>query len=185
MNVITMHISCCCGKGRSARLPPFAPRRLRGLTAAFAERKATNEFPQHKHIAIVGLALLPLLIGCGRSDNRAEVSGTIRLNGEPLATGTISFVPMEGTTGPSSGGHIIDGEYHVPGQNGVAVGKNRVSILSVVKTGRKIGDLRGESEDEKVQVVPRKYNTESEVICTVQPGSNRLDFDLKGQSSER
>jgi hypothetical protein len=134
------------------------------------------------HKTIFLLTLLPLLtvFGCGGPDNRAEISGTVRLNGTPLATGSISFVPTEGTTGPSSGGLITDGKYHVPRAKGVAVGKNRVSILSVMKTGRRIADLRGELEDEKVQVVPRKYNEESELICTVKSGSNQLDFDLQG-----
>ena len=128
---------------------------------------------------ILLLVLLPLLFGCGGPDNRAEVSGTVRLNGTPLATGSISFVPTEGTEGPSSGGEITNGKYRVFRAKGVAVGKNRVSIRSVAKTGRKVADRHGELEDEKVQVVPRKYNDVSEIVCTVQPGSNQLDFDLK------
>ena len=31
-----------------------------------------------------------------------------------------------------------------------------------------------------VLLVSRKYNDASEIVCTVQPGSNQLDFDLEG-----
>lgn len=136
---------------------------------------------------ILLLALLPLLMvfGCGGPDNRAEVTGTVRFNGEPLPTGTISFVPTEGNSGPSSGGIITDGKYQVPRAKGVTVGKNKVSIYSTVKSGRKItqDQYRGGKDlmDEWVQVIPSKYNVQSEIICTVQPGSNQLDFDLKGK----
>jgi hypothetical protein len=131
---------------------------------------------------ILLLVLLPLLtaFGCGGPDNRAEVSGTVRLNGQPVASGSISFVPTDGNTGPSSGGVIADGKYSVPQAKGVAVGKNRVSILSTVKTGRKINIGRDGLEDEWLQVVPAKYNDQSELVRDVKSGSNQLDFDLKG-----
>jgi hypothetical protein len=128
------------------------------------------------------LALLSLLtaVGCGGPDNRAEITGTVRLNGEPLATGSISFVPTDGTVGPSSGGEIINGKYHVPRTKGVAVGKNLVSIRSAVKTGRKVAGSFGQMEDEQVPVIPRKYNDQSELVRDIQPKSNQVDFELKG-----
>jgi hypothetical protein len=126
------------------------------------------------------LLLLPATFGCGGPENRAEVRGTVRLNGELLATGSISFVPAEGVNGPASGGLIADGKYRVARAMGVAVGKNRVSIRSVAKTGRKVAGLKGDSEDERRQVIPAKYNERTELICTIHPGSNEVDFDLRG-----
>jgi hypothetical protein len=132
---------------------------------------------------ILPLMLLALLniLGCGGPDKRAEVSGTVRLNGQPLASGSIAFVPTVGNTGPSSGGVITDGRYSVPRTKGVAIGKNRVSILSTVKTGRKIDIGRSDLQDEWLQVVPAKYNEQSEIVCDIKPGSNQQDFDLKGE----
>jgi hypothetical protein len=40
--------SFCCGKTRLAGLSPFAPRKQREPAATFAERKATEDFPQQK-----------------------------------------------------------------------------------------------------------------------------------------
>jgi hypothetical protein len=125
------------------------------------------------------LLSLSMISGCGGPQDRAEVSGTVRLNGQPLPTGAISFVPTEGTTGPSSGALIADGAYHIVRAQGAAVGKNRVSIRCVVKTGGKTTNRMGTSEDAKQQVVPPKYNDQSELVCDIKSGSNPLDFDLK------
>jgi hypothetical protein len=143
----------------------------------------TNVFVSAHRGSILALAMLPMLtlFGCGGPNNRAAISGTVRLNGQPLANGSISFVPAEGNVGPSSGGIITDGKYAVSQARGVAVGKNRVGIRSMVKTGRKINIGRGSLEDEWQQVVPAKYNEQSELVHDVPPGSMRLDFDLKGE----
>jgi hypothetical protein len=123
--------------------------------------------------------LLLMVCGCGGPDNRAEISGTVRFNGQPLATGSISFVPTGEKSGPTSGALIADGKYHVPRAKGAALGENRVMICSVAATGRKIVSGHGDLVDERRQVIPAKYNDASELVRTVQPGSNQLDFDLK------
>jgi hypothetical protein len=129
------------------------------------------------------LTSLLMLVGCGGPTNRAELTGTVRLNGEPLSTGSIAFFPAAGTQGPASGGTITDGKYYVPAEKGVAIGKSRVSILSTKKTGRQVDRGRG-LEEEWVRLIPPKYNDSSEVICTIKPGSNRLDFDLQVDPKE-
>ena len=136
--------------------------------------------------AILLLASLPLpmFFGCGGPSDRVELGGTVRLNGQPLPTGSIAFYPADGQ-GPASGGTIAGGKYYVPAAKGVAVGKNRVSILCTMKSGRKVNYGRGLSlEDEWVEVVPPKYNDQSEIICTIKPGSSPLDFDLKADPKE-
>ncbi len=40
--------------------------------------------------------------GCGSAD-RANVSGKVTLDGQPLETGSIAFEPIEGTQSPSAG----------------------------------------------------------------------------------
>ena len=101
------------------------------------------------------------------------------MDGIPLATGTISFIPTDANRGPSSGGTIVDGVYDVPKSQGVTIGKNKVRIRSTQPTGRKILHRPGEMIDEWKQIIPPKYNDLSEIVCTVEPGSNQMDFDLK------
>jgi hypothetical protein len=60
-------MSFCCGKSKLAGLSPFALRKLRGLAAAFAERKATKGFPQQKLMRRSQLPLLCMLAALGVS----------------------------------------------------------------------------------------------------------------------
>ena len=124
----------------------------------------------------VGLLLLP---GC--SGRRADVSGTVQLDGRPVDEGAIQFIPVEGTTGPSAGGVIKDGRYHITRDKGVTVGKNRVELRAFRTTGRKVQDptgLPGVKTEERVQAFPPEYNDRSTVVKEVQAGSNTIDFDV-------
>lgn len=128
-------------------------------------------------ICWLGAGLL-LLFGCGKSE--PSVVGTVFLDGDPLPSGRIRFVPVEGTPGPDAGAVIEEGEYSVT--RGLTAGQYRVEIH-----GNKESILRKErdpltptllipAEDE---AIPPEYNVKSQLIRTVQAGSNTLDFDLK------
>ena len=129
----------------------------------------------------IWLLLLLALLGCGHADNRASVSGEVRLNGKPIEQGSINFFPAGGVMGPSTGGSVVTGAYQVLG--GVVIGKNRVEIQSAGKSGKKVKSLMNPKElmDEIVELVPPKYNKKSELIVDVQPGKNKFDFELKSK----
>jgi hypothetical protein len=125
---------------------------------------------------------LALLAGCSSSGpERAEVSGTVKLNGVFVEEGSISFIPVEGTTGPEAGTAIRDGKYHMPRASGAVVGRNRVVLRTIRKTGRKVQDPTappGVKTDELVEGFPRDHNLDSTVIREVESGSNTFDFDV-------
>jgi hypothetical protein len=132
--------------------------------------------------AILGTAILALG-GCSRDGvQRAEVSGTVTFNGEPVKEGSINFFPTEGTKGPEAGGAILDGKYHIPRAKGPVVGKNRVELRAFQKTGRKIQDPTappGTLTEEIANVFPLEFNTNSTLTRDVQPGKNELPFDIR------
>src|SRR5581483_11605836 len=81
------------------------------------------------------------LAGCFRSGpERAEVVGSVKLDGVLIDEGAIQFIPDEGTQGPSAGEAIAQGKYAIPRAKGVVVGKNRVVLNGNRKTGRKVQD---------------------------------------------
>jgi hypothetical protein len=128
-----------------------------------------------------GLLLLGLCVfGCSGSD-KAEVSGTVKVNGEPIQEGAITFIPVEGTVGPGTGAAIRDGSYHVPQSMGATVGKNRVELRAFRNTGKKVQDPTGKPgvlTDERVLVFPPEYNDRSTLVREIKPGSNSLNFDI-------
>jgi hypothetical protein len=124
-------------------------------------------------------------LGC--SGDRAEVSGTVKLNGKLIEEGAITFIPVEGTQGPGTGAVIRDGKYHIPADKGVTPGKNRVELRAFISTGHKIKDPTaspGATTDERVQAFPAEYNDRSTLVREVRAGSNTLDFDIRTESDQ-
>jgi hypothetical protein len=109
------------------------------------------------------------------------VTGTVRLDGELLTKGSIAWIPIEGTQGPGGGGGINnEGKYEI--KRGLRPGRYRVEIRSTRTLPRKVLNptIPSELVDEEVSVIPEQYNTRS-----VSPGSNVLDFDLKGVAARK
>ena len=139
------------------------------------------------------LMLAAPLAGCGGEDDpwpRAAVSGRITLDGEPLASGTITFFPSGTTKGPAAGGEIIAGRFSIPAHEGPVVGTNRIEVRSVHKTGRMVASpsaveadgpaMEGMLVEEYADVVPKRYNTYSELERTIEPDiENQFDFRLE------
>jgi hypothetical protein len=132
----------------------------------------------------LGLAVAGLT-GC--SDDlgaREEVSGMVRLGGEPLDNGAIEFTPLEpaepGQMDTKSGAPLVQGRYTIPRANGLAPGKYRVRITAANATdGPKPGELPGPSGPPAKERVPAKFNTQSELEATVtSSGPNTFDFEI-------
>ncbi|MEA1949915.1 MAG: hypothetical protein U9N87_00905, partial [Planctomycetota bacterium] len=79
--------------------------------------------------------------------------------------------PTAGTTGPSAGGEIINGEFAVQADKGVLPGSFRVEITASRKTGRKTRDrVSGELTDVFAQYLPPQYNSNSKLTYEVKGG---------------
>jgi hypothetical protein len=132
---------------------------------------------------LMALASLAAILGCGDSDasSRAAVQGSVTLDGQPIAEGSITFFPTGTTAGPSAGGTIENGRYSIPRANGVVVGQNRVEITGNRKTGTKTRDPSNPKReiDQSEQFVPEKFNRKSELVKTVGQGANSIDFELR------
>jgi hypothetical protein len=119
-------------------------------------------------------------------ESEPVVTGTVRLDNEPLTTGSIAWVPIEGTPGPGGGGGINDeGKYEI--KRGLRPGTYRVEIRSTRALSRKVQNptIPSELVDEEVSVIPEQYNTSSSLIREVGPGSTVLNFELKGAPATR
>ena len=131
---------------------------------------------------VAGTYLL-LLAGCGGAGGREGLEGTVTLDGQPLAEGSIRFHPIDGTEGPTAGGKIENGEFSLLPQGGTFPGKYQVEITSTRKTGQQIPAALGDGMvDEYEQYLPARYNTQSELTAEVtESGANRFEFDLLSQ----
>jgi hypothetical protein len=135
---------------------------------------------------LVGL-LVHVITGCNDSNsNRAEVTGLVNFDGQPISEGSIVFSPAGGNSGPVAGASIHDGSYLIPAKTGVTLGLNRVEIYASRKTGRKVRSPPPAKDlvDEIVEAIPARYNKKSELEKYVHPGKNVFDFELKSNATK-
>jgi hypothetical protein len=129
-----------------------------------------------------------LVAGCAESDElpREAVSGTVTLDGQPLAKGTIRFVPAkQGTqSAPVEGGGMIEsGKFSIPRDPaGLVPGSYQVAVYSagVGASGKGAnGPVTGGPAPKK-ESIPTKYNSKSTLSAEVKKGepNNNFKFDL-------
>ena len=129
-------------------------------------------------------ALLTLsisLAGCSDS-GRLPLNGMVSFDGEPVEYGYVQFTPMAGTTGPTSGADIKDGAYEVASVRGLFKGSYRVEIQSWKRSGGvSVDPVTGERTEggDLVQLLPAKFNKQSELTVEIEPEKRTFDFHLK------
>jgi hypothetical protein len=129
-----------------------------------------------KVLAVSCLASYLAVVGCTSDSKHGTVSGTVTFDNQPLAKGTISFIPTDGGTA-SADAAIVDGKF----SQVVPVGEKRVTISSPKVIGqRKAYDtLDSPLVDQTEELLPPQYNRESKLNLTVKPGQQTSDYDLK------
>ena len=124
------------------------------------------------------LSLSLLAVGCQKGPELGSVKGTVKLEGQPLANATITFTPEP--AGRSSMGRTNDmGEYelrYTATSGGALVGPMRVRIT----TAGEVTDAR-ERTTMQPELLPKRYNEDSELVVDIKPGANTFDFDLKSK----
>ena len=145
--------------------------------------------------SIFKLTLLTLCVsftGCGGAPadqpDLGQVKGTITFEGSPLAGASVTFIPDGGrpakaTTDPAGNYELI----YIRDTPGCKLGHNRVTITSVNEEEDESESDEGNEDAEPVntkpkgqkEILPAKYNTDTELEANVEPGENIINFDLK------
>lgn len=142
----------------------------------------TQSFLRAQLIAVLLMALM--LTGCQRS---AELHGTVKYQGQPIADGAITLVPADGK-GPTQGTTITQGAYEL---KDLQPGKKIVQIIGVkeVKWVASSEDMAKQAEEMKLKSsrtdvvfaadqVPEDAVGNNETI-EITVGRHQKDFDLQ------
>jgi hypothetical protein len=129
-----------------------------------------------RSFALVALTLA----GCSGQESLATVDGIVRLDGRPLTTGTVRFVPPAGRV--ATGEIQSDGSFRLGtyGQSdGALLGMHKVAIIAY-QTG---GDGRPAYESgaqANKPLVPQRYMAPgtSGLTFEVKPGKNQANLEL-------
>jgi hypothetical protein len=124
------------------------------------------------------LGCLLVLIGCTDNSGLADVSGAVTIDGAPAEEGSISFFPVDGQ-GQTTGAQITQGRY----QSKAPLGESRVEIRVPKAVGqKKLYDTPDSPvQDVFEEVLPEKYNSNSELRLNAQSGRNEKDWNLTTQ----
>jgi hypothetical protein len=126
---------------------------------------------------LVTIALVSM-IGCSTGDT-ATVNGTVTLDGSPLKEGVVRFVPVDGKT-PTASADIKDGKFNA----NVPKGEMRVELSAPKVIGKKKMYDTPDSPvvDEVAELLPERYNVNSELKITVKGGGQKETFTLESKS---
>ncbi len=124
---------------------------------------------------ICGLGFMILLIATGCSDDgMVDIAGQVTLDGNPVAQGTISFLPTDGK-GASAEAVIKDGSYSLS----MPQGKKRVAIHGFKKVGERYPwGKDNPPADILKEILPEEFNEKSEMTFDVVDDREDADFAL-------
>ena len=128
-------------------------------------------------LLLAAVACLAVLAGCGDGIERVKMSGKVTFEGQPVVDGKIRFMPKQGTEMPLTIEPVKDGQYDTSTSGGVPVGSYRVEIRAYHPDDP---IPQGPGAPPRRQLLPKKYNTFSELEITLEPGQKTItkDFEL-------
>ncbi len=124
--------------------------------------------------------LLLVSAGCQESGpRRYPVSGTVRFEGQPVATGEIRFSPVSGAGRPDST-LIVDGQYSIR----VTDGEKTVMIFATSTDPALVGppppDMPPGGINPAREYLSERFNVASELTATVEPKNGQVfNYDLE------
>ena len=134
-----------------------------------------------KYLRCLSMFVLAGLVASGCSSPEPAgiaVSGTVEFQGKPLDRGTIEFAPTS-DQGTFSGAPIVDGQYQIPAENGLAPGQYSVRISSSEGGAAAAEGPPGESAITAKERIPAAYNTATTLKAEVKPeGEQTFDFKI-------
>jgi hypothetical protein len=142
-------------------------------------------FADARFFGCLMLTLVVVLVGGCGGRKTGNVSGKVRLDGQPVPGGFVNFFPESGAnTGAKASPIGADGSYSV---TGVPVGPAKISVQGVYGSTQ-LPNMKGPNgmdmprSDRKTVYVPPRYSTveQSGLTWDVKPGSEEHDIELKG-----
>ncbi len=124
--------------------------------------------------SIAGCVVWIATLGCA-DDGMVQVAGTVSMNGQPIAQGTIGFIPadMQGATAETV---IEDGSYSVR----IPRGEKNVVIHGYEKVGERFPwGKDNPPADVLKEIVPKEFNEGSTLTFSANANDSEANFELK------
>ncbi len=130
---------------------------------------------------LFGLSCLGFLGGCGGKSEpvRNEITGKVTFGDQPIEDGVIFFEPQDGQ-GTRDGAQIVNGEYRISRNKGLAAGKYKVSVHAGESSAANKGMPPGPSGPARnLDPLPPEWSTDSKQFVEVKDGEpNTFNFNI-------
>src|SRR5262245_5292083 len=125
------------------------------------------------------LAAICTLSGCSTGPAVGTVTGEVTFDGKPVKDGHVTFTPVDGK-GQTGGAPITDGKFRA---EQVPALKMKVELHGNKVIGKRKAYDTPESPvfDEVVELLPPKYNVNSELSFDGKRGMQEVKYDLKSK----
>jgi hypothetical protein len=133
---------------------------------------ALKHSPRLLSVVLIGL---PILLGC--SNGKASVTGSVTIDGQPVTSGSVTFVKQGGELA-REGAVIQGGSFHAtvpPGTYKLELNGQKV----IGKRKQKAFDGTDEEVEITEEAFPPRYNTKSELLQEIKSGATAIKLDLK------
>lgn len=132
-------------------------------------------FSRYHCFASILVAMSVLALGgCNREPAQYTITGEVTYQNQSVADGEIIFSDVKGNA-PAAVGRIENGRYQLR----TVAGEKQIRITATKKTGKMINGTMGMKYEERVDIIPTKYNTATTLVRSVPPNDNStLDFRL-------
>jgi hypothetical protein len=129
-------------------------------------------------LILLGALVALAAAGCSPGAKTGTVTGEVTLDGQPLKEGRIQFIPVAGDAG-TAGAVITDGKFTAE----VPIAKMRVEINANKIIGKRKAYDTPQSPvfDEVAELIPARYNVNSQETLDVKQGSQAVQYQLKSK----
>jgi hypothetical protein len=128
------------------------------------------------YLLLITVPLSSFGLGCSGDSKHGSLTGTVTLDGEPLKSGLIRFIPADGRTA-SADATITDGKFTAT----VPIGEKQIWISAPKVVGKQKAYNTPDSPTVDVveELLPAEYNVASTLKLTVTATKLQPTYDLK------
>lgn len=136
-----------------------------------------------KIIPVLAILCLTAVVmtGCNKGPKKIPITGSVKVAGEPVDSGSITFVPADGQ-GPSDGARIVDGQFSAE----VTPGEKTLKVYGTKIVGQVEADpvLNPGVMSNKYEDIPAKVFTE-EIKVTIEKKNQVVDIEYSGDGAAK
>ena len=136
--------------------------------------------PEAVRLTALAIVLTVAGGGCGRQS--ISVSGTVSVDGRPLAEGGVFLAPFAPDGSGTGGGPVMNGRFLVVGSSRLHPGPFKIDLVAFRETGRMLHDTQRGDVPERIPVPLTSILPE---IIELHPGENTIAITAYSASGDQ